>query len=71
MTPKQKQPIRMWLDQHGNHFVARTVKQAHAYCGGGRVSRMFVHTKDGRFVHVGYIIGERWLTCFVRWEKEA
>ena len=36
--------------------------------GGGRVSKMYVDKKDGRSVHIGYVVGQHWLTAYQRVE---
>jgi hypothetical protein len=56
----------LFLDQYGNRFIAKTVSEPRSKIGGGgsRVSRMFQDKTDGRTVHVGYVIGDHWLTAF-------
>lgn len=56
----------LYLDQFGNHFYARTVKELRAQIegGGSRVSKMYVDGKDGLPLHVGYVIGRHWLSMF-------
>lgn len=54
----------LYLDQYGNRYVAATVKELRAKIGGGRVAKMYRDKKDGRVVHVGYIIGPHWLTAY-------
>jgi hypothetical protein len=66
------QPI-LYLDQWGNRYWASTVKELRRQInmGGSRVSKMYVDKKDGRAVHVGYVVGQHWLTAFKRVENRA
>lgn len=63
----------LYLDQYGNRFYARTVKELRAQIGmgGSRVSRMYQDKKDGRTVCTGYVIGTHWLSAFAPVEKEC
>lgn len=63
----------LYIDQWGNRFYADTVKKLRKQIrtGSSRVSRMYHDTKDGRVVHIGYVIGGHWLTAYARVEKEA
>ena len=54
----------LYLDQYGNKWFARTVKELRGRIGGGRVSKMYRDTKDGRPVHVGYVVGQHWCEAF-------
>ncbi len=57
---------KLYIDQYGNKFYARTVKELREKIGGGTVSKMYCDgSKDfpGVF-HVGYVIGSHWLTAF-------
>ncbi len=55
--------MMLYLDQWGNKFWARTVKELREQIP-GRVGKMHVDKKDGSIVHVGYVIGEHWLTAY-------
>ena len=61
--------MKLYLDQHGNHFHAATRK---ALCEQvpGRCSIMYIDKRDGRTVRVGYVIGDHWLTEYVVNERE-
>ena len=61
----------LYLDQYGNKFVAMTVKELVAKVGGGRVGKMYRDKKDGRTVHVGYVVGCHWLTAYRPFEQAA
>lgn len=56
----------LYMDQFGNHFFARSVKELRQQIGSGksRVSKMCQDMKDGPTVHVGYVIGRHWLKMF-------
>ena len=61
---------RMYVDQWGGRFFASTVKELRSQIGGGgsRASKMYRDKKDGSVVHVGYVVGEHWLTGFIPME---
>ncbi len=61
---------RLYIDQYGNCFWARTLKQLRAKVP-GRVSKLYVDKQDGSTRHIGYVIGDRWLTAYVRFEVLA
>jgi hypothetical protein len=54
----------LYLDQYGNKFYADTVKSLKQQIGKTKASRMYVDGKDGKTYHIGYVIGEHWLTAF-------
>ena len=60
----------LYLDQYGNRFFARSLKELRAQIR-GRVSIMYCDRKDGRTVRTGYVIGRHWLTAFVPFEQPA
>lgn len=62
--------VKLYIDQYGNKFWARTLKELRAQIS-GPCSKMYVDKKDGSTVHCGYVIGEHWLTAFVPWERPA
>lgn len=63
----------LYVDQYGNKFYARTVKELRGKIqgGGSRVSRMYNDKADGTTVHTGYVIGPHWLTAYVPFEGRA
>lgn len=56
----------LYLDQFGNRWWAKTVKELRSQIGmgGSRVSKIYIDKKDGRTAHVGYVIGRHWLEAF-------
>lgn len=56
----------LYVDQWGNRFWAKTVKELRKQIGGGgsRVLKMYRDKKDGRVVHVGYVVGEHWCIAY-------
>lgn len=56
----------LWLDQYGNRFWAKTLKELRAQIGmgGSKVSPMYYDTKEGKTVRSGYVIGQHWLTRY-------
>lgn len=64
---------RLYVDQWGNRFYARTVRELRSQIGmgGSRVSKMYVDRKDGTVAHTGYVIGPHWLTAYEAVEVEV
>jgi hypothetical protein len=61
-----------YIDQHGHHIYARTVKELRAKCGVGHVSKMYVDDAlTHKSYHVGYVVGQRWFSAFIPYRKEA
>lgn len=59
----------LYIDQYHNIFWARTRAELSRQIP-GRVSKMYVDKKDGSVSHVGYIIGQHWLTAYRPYEKK-
>lgn len=64
---------KLYIDQYGNRFWARTVKELREQIAGGksRVSIMYADTKDGRTVRRGYVIGQHWLSAYTPENRPA
>jgi hypothetical protein len=60
----------LYIDQWNGRFWASTVKELRQQLR-GRVSKMYVDKKDGRTLHIGYVVGQHWLTAYQRVEKEV
>lgn len=58
-----KGKLTLYLDQYGNKWFARTIKELREKIGGGRVSKMYRDTKEGT-KHVGYVVGPHWCEAF-------
>ena len=59
--------LMLYLDQYGNHFYARTVRELREKVGssGSRIAKMYVENgADGEPRHVGYVIAGHWLKMF-------
>lgn len=54
----------LYVDQWGNHFYAQSTRALRDQVGGGRISKMYRDKADGRTVHVGYVVGQHWLTAY-------
>ena len=63
----------LYVDQWGNRFVARTVRELRGQIGmgGGRVSTMYADKADGTSVRTGYVIGGHWLRRYAPLEIPA
>jgi hypothetical protein len=53
----------LFIDQYGNKFSAKTVKELREKIGGGRVSKMYIDA-NGKTYQTGYVIGQHWLTAY-------
>jgi len=62
--------MTLYVDQWGNKFYARTVKELREQVP-GRCSKMYIDRKDGSTLHIGYVIGPHWLTMYQRVERAA
>lgn len=63
--------LTLFIDQYGQPIWARTVKELRAKVGGGRVSKQYCDKKDGRTVHNGYVVGDRWFTAYRPIEQDC
>lgn len=62
---------RIFLDQYGTTIYARTIKELREKSYGGRVSKMYIDTKEGKTKHIGYVIGKHWYNEYQLVEREA
>jgi len=53
----------MFIDQYGSRWYSCTLKDLQSQVR-GRVGKMYVDKKDGSTMHIGYVIGQRWLTAW-------
>lgn len=71
MTTRPKYGVA--IDQYGNRF--RFGKHARRdlmeQLGRKSASKMYQDKKDGRSVHVGYVIAGHWLTLYIPFEAAA
>ena len=59
--------LMLYLDQFGNYFYARTVRELRKKVGssGSRIAKMYVENgADGEPRHIGYVIAGHWLRMF-------
>lgn len=54
----------MYVDQYGYSVFARNRDELVKKAGGGRISKMYSDKKDGRVVHVWYVVGPRWFSMY-------
>ncbi len=61
----------LYIDQYGSKYWAKTVRDLRSKVGmgGSRVRKMYADKKDGKSVHIGYVVGDHWLTAYQRVEK--
>jgi hypothetical protein len=64
---------KLYVDQYGNRFYAKTVRELRSQIGmgGSRVSPMYIDKSDGTTVKIGYVIGGHWLQAFQPIETKA
>ena len=56
----------MARDQHGEtiHGLVTPRKDLLERLGRKHADKMYVDTKDGRTLHIGYIVGHQWFTIY-------
>lgn len=57
----------LYIDQYGEMYTAKTIKELKSkvsYSKSPRVAKMYKDTKEGDGMHVGYVIGNKWLTAY-------
>ena len=55
--------MNVYIDQYGQRFYAATVRELRTQIP-GRCSKMYIDAKDGHSYHIGYVIGQLWLTKY-------
>jgi hypothetical protein len=66
--------LMFYVDQYGDYYWTTTVRElrdkvrSRGY--GSKVSRMYVDTSDGRRLHIGYVVGQRWCRAYIPYERE-
>lgn len=63
--------VTLYVDQWGNRFMARTVKELHAKVGGARPAKMYADRIGKPPIHIGYVVGGHWCTAYQRVERDA
>ena len=63
--------MRLYLDQWGNKWFAKTVKELCKKVGYSKARRMYCDKKDGSTKHIGYVVGPHWLTAYTPYEGDA
>jgi hypothetical protein len=62
----------IYIDQFGSKYFCYNVKDLkEVHYLSGKVSKMFVDSKDGKTYHVGYVVGQHWLDAYVPFRKEV
>ena len=59
--------LMLYIDQYGGKWYAKTVRELRQQIQ-GRCNKMYVDTKGGNTLHVGYVIGKLWLHAYVPYE---
>ena len=61
--------MRLFLDQYGNRYFVNTVKELCQKVYYSKAKKMYCDKKDGTTVHVGYVIGQYWMTEYAPVER--
>lgn len=61
----------LYIDQYGERWWASTVAELRQKIGGGRIEKMYITRKDGKDMHVGYVVGKHWCQAFQLVEIEV
>jgi len=67
---KKQRVVTLYIDQWGSKFYAATIKELREQIP-GRCSKMYIDRKDGSTLHIGYVVGQHWLTMYRRVEIPA
>lgn len=59
-----------YISQYGDVFYASTLRELREKVS-GEVSKMYHDKADGQSVHIGYVIGQLWLTAYEPVERPA
>ena len=62
---------KLYVDQWGNKWFAKTVKELCRNVGYSKARRMYHDKKDGSIRHVGYVVGPHWCTAYVPYEGDV
>lgn len=64
--------MKLYVDQYGNKFYARTVKELRKQIanGGSRVSCMY-RNRGNQVFKIGYVIGDHWLAAYKPLEEKV
>jgi hypothetical protein len=60
----------MYKDQYNNIFYASTLKELKEQVK-GKINKMYVTDKENNTYHVGYVIGDHWLTAYTPLRKKC
>lgn len=59
----------LYVDQYGSKIMAYTLRELRERCGGGRVFKIYQEGEDGKSLHVGYGVGQRWFSAYIPFRK--
>ena len=62
----KEKPVKLFISQYGDKFYAKTVKELREQIP-GRCSKMYIDRGDEMY-HVGYVIGNLWLSMYIPYE---
>lgn len=60
--------MTLYIDQWGNKWYVKSVRELHRVLGGKRPSKMYRDTPAGT-IHTGYVVGRHWCTAYVPYEN--
>jgi hypothetical protein len=64
--------LTLYIDQYGQRYYAYTLKELkQKHYIPGKISKMYVNGKDGKTYHIGYVIGQYWLTAYIPIRQET
>lgn len=67
----KNKPVHLWIDQYGHKVYARDRAELMRVVGSTHASKIYRDKKDGRTVHVGYVVAGRWFDRYAPVEVEA
>jgi hypothetical protein len=63
-------PTRLYIDQWGNKWWAKTVKELCKKVGYSKACRMYCDYGDGT-AHIGYVVGPHWCSAYIPYKGKA
>ena len=60
----------LYRDQYGAAVWAKSARELQRIVH-GRLSKMYLDKRDGRTMHIGYVVGARWFQAYIPYEKQV
>jgi hypothetical protein len=62
----------LYIDQYGQKYFCRYIKELKTkHFLSGKISKMYIDNKNGKPLHIGYVIGQNWLRAYIPYKQEV